>query len=90
MKTIWKYCLEIVDAQVITVPQYYEVLYAGLDPSGAPCIWIEVNTEEPEVPVQIFIVGTGNPMPEVACIYVGSLVRGYLVWHVYTGFPEYK
>jgi hypothetical protein len=83
MKTIWKYEIAITDRQTLKVPCGGKAIHVGMDPSGAECIWFEVETENNEYYTTIFVVCTGNPIPQEATQHVGSLVRGWMVWHVY-------
>ena len=85
METIYKYRLAITDKQRLNLPLGFKVLYVGLDPAGAPCVWIEVDTDqETKRGKNFYVVGTGNPIPDGANQYVGSFVQAPLfVWHVY-------
>lgn len=85
MKTIYKYPIEIIDSQVIEMPINAEVIHAGLDPQGAPCVWATVRPDNKSEPVAVFVVGTGNPIPERARQHVGSFNQGPFVWHVFIG-----
>lgn len=92
--TIWKFPIKIIDRQTV-VPRdakIERVIHAGLDPSGQPCVWCEVDTywfdasESPGGGVDLFIVGTGNPMGHVArsgASHVASFTQGPFVWHLY-------
>lgn len=81
MRTVYKYIIKITDEQVISLP-LVQLLHVGLDPSGFPCVWAEVETEMPSSDVTIFVVGTGHPVPDGAW-HVGSFVQGGFVWHIY-------
>jgi len=85
MKTIYKYPIQITDEQEIQMPCDANVIHAGLDPQGTPCLWVEVDTAAPTEPVSVLVVGTGNPMPYVAHTHLGSFVQGPFVWHVFLG-----
>lgn len=86
MRTIYKYPLEITDEQVIKISLFKyiceSIVRVDLDPLGQPCIWCEVETTSKPLPVIIFIVGTGNPIPDEAK-HIGSFIQGPFVWHVY-------
>lgn len=86
MRTIYKYPIEITDLQKIEMP-IGEVLHAGLDPSGTPCIWAAVDTECDRISQEILIYGTGNTMPVYPSgrRHVGTFVQGQFVWHVFAG-----
>jgi hypothetical protein len=84
MKTIYKYPIEITDEQEIKPPQFAKPLHVGLDPQGQPCIWLEVDTENDPKTMRIYVIGTGNPLPEYTAFHAGSFVQSPFVWHVYT------
>ena len=87
MNTIHKYPLEITDRQTITIPNGYQIAHIGLDPQGDPCIWAAVNTDRSRIPIEVFIVGTGNPIPKnIENRHIGSFVQAPFVWHVFLGF----
>lgn len=83
MKTIHKHKLEITDVQTISGRIGDLVLFAGIDPLGAPCIWVETDLESPPGEYDVYVVGTGRPLPVDAEDYVGSFVQPPFVWHVY-------
>jgi len=83
MKTIYKYPIRITDEQELEIPIGYPI-HVGIDPQGVPCIWYHVDTKSPTSKVKIYIVGTGNPIPENAHFHMGSFVQSPFVWHVYT------
>lgn len=86
MKTIYKYHIEITDRQTILLPEHSQVIHAGLDPQGKPCLWAIVNTHLGTLcPLTVFVVGTGNPMPAaVSSIrHIGSFIDGPFVWHIF-------
>lgn len=83
MKTIWKYPLMITDIQKIKVPMGAVPLCVGTDPSNGPCIWCEVDDQSPAIPLEVYVVGTGNPLPEDVSRYIGSIRKDPFIWHVY-------
>lgn len=87
MRTIWKFPITIVDEQIITIPEGSTIIHTGLDPQGNPCIWAEVDSIAKLKRMIVYIVGTGNPLPEVDYliepVHVGSFVQGPFVWHIY-------
>jgi hypothetical protein len=84
MNTIWKYPLRIADFQEVRVKLNGIPIHAGLDPSGSPCVWCEVEEDNTDTePLHIYIIGTGNPLPSRAREHLGSFVQGPFVWHVY-------
>jgi len=85
MKTIYKYPIAIIEEQEITMPQGAEVIHAGLDPQGNPCVWALVDTRNEPEPVSIVVYGTGNPVSYYPNEHVGSFNHGPFVWHVFLG-----
>ncbi len=91
MKTIWKFPFKFVDEQSILVPDTAEIKSVGFDPVGNLCVWCEVFdsviadiANQPKKPLRIFVVGTGNPIPEGARTYIDRINHGAFVWHIYT------
>lgn len=83
MKTVYKYVVETGRYEVnLQVPGYRKPLHVGLDPAGVPSLWMEVDTNSVPVPFTIYIVGTGQEVPQ-GKQYIGSFVEGPYVWHVY-------
>lgn len=83
MQTIYKFRLEITDQQTLLVPGGYKFLSAGMQDLHL-CVWVVVDPSVKEEAVEVLIVGTGHPMPNVMCEFVGTVQdhRG-LVWHVF-------
>lgn len=94
-RTIWKYEIEITDRQVLKMPTKARLLPFVAQQPGQPsnmlCLWAEVDLRNSEAypmeKVPIYVVGTGNPMPEEVGNdgYLGSVQSGVFVWHVYRG-----
>ena len=83
MRTIWKFPLVITDKQKITVPIGSNFVHCGLDPNGEPSIWYRVDPRLEAIEKDVYIVGTGNPLPDEALHHQGSFVHGPFMWHVY-------
>ncbi len=49
------------------------------------------ETLEPTEEVDFWVVGTGNPMPEMKCdaMHVDTVFQDFMVWHVFSG-PCYE
>lgn len=97
MRTIWKFPLEITDFQQIEVPENSSMLSVAFQDrhptyplAGGKqlCLWVQVDTDRPMRKRGIYVVGTGNPMPDVIAQFIGTALdpRGF-VWHVYAGLP---
>lgn len=83
MKTVWKFPLKIRDDQSVRMPLCAEIIHAGLDPQGSPCVWALVEDTKPEIERTIHISGTGYPAPDGDNRHVGSFNHGPYVWHVW-------
>lgn len=89
MNTIYKFPFEITDMQEIEMPMAAQIIHVGLDPSGAPCLWAEVDPyEAPTILRTIAVIGTGNPLDfggrdHTSARHLGSFVQGHFVWHIY-------
>jgi hypothetical protein len=86
MRTIFKYPISITDTQTIEVRKESgttcEIIHVGLDPSGTPCVWIELTPGDRTEKLAIHIIGTGNPVRGTKA-YICSFVQSPFVWHVY-------
>lgn len=89
--TIWKYPLEIVDRQLVAMPIEATILSVD-NQHGTVCLWamVDPTTSLPQLPLPltnrvIEIFGTGHPMPEGQREFIGTVIMGALVWHVFEG-----
>lgn len=87
MKTIWKFPIETVDAQVVSMPEGARILSVASQ-NEQPCIWVMVETENKPVERKFSTYGTGHPIRDDFPVYVGTymLSDGALVLHVYETF----
>jgi hypothetical protein len=85
MITIYKYPIKIEDEQTIIMPYGAELMHAGLDPSGVPCLWARVDTTNPLHPITILIRGTGHEIAEKDkyASHFASFNQGPFMWHVF-------
>lgn len=83
VKTVWKYPLELAEHSVIAMPEGAVPRYVALQ-GNMPFIWMEVEPSRKAVARHVFIVGTGQYIPQ-GKTYVGSVqTTGVVyVWHVY-------
>lgn len=79
---IYKYPFVITTLQALEVPELFKPLHAGLDSSGTPCIWAEVDADGPMKEIAVHVVGTGGYAP-FGAQYISTLVQGRFVWHIY-------
>lgn len=86
MRTIWKYQIHVHDTVVVEMPRGAKILphVEALAPSVI-LFWAEVNGVEgaPTEDRVLYVVGTGNPMPERANKHIGTCVADPFVWHLY-------
>ena len=80
-KKIWKTELtEPMDRQIITVPAVSTPLCVQVQ-NGVPCIWWEVDPDQPQSDAEIFTVGTGHEEGPLAT-YIGTVQMAH-TWHYY-------
>lgn len=82
MTTIWKYPLASKWVENVAVRMIRPV-HVGLDPTGRPSVWIEVDPEGEATNCTVSIVATGEPIPEDAGEFAGTFVERDFVWHVF-------
>jgi len=83
MKTIWKYPLDITDAQVLDIPMYSEPLSVGSQ-DGKLVLWVLVDPDNDLRPCTIWIRGTGHDaMGLNRRHFVGTAQMDGFVWHVF-------
>jgi hypothetical protein len=71
----------------IDLPVGHVVRHVGLDPDGAVCVWIELDTEKPVLTYVAMVTGTGHEVPRAGrytiTSFAGTVVQGHIVWHVW-------
>ena len=86
MKTIWKFELETINEQKITIPTGAELLSVQTQ-YGAPCLWALVDTESINESRYFEILGTGHMMDNIKYNrkYIGTyqLHQGSFVGHLF-------
>jgi len=81
--TIYKYPLAQKDRQIIDMPSGAECLSVHLQ-NGDVCLWALVNKAQASTDrVVIRIVGTGNPFDRNGLTFIGTVIQGPFVWHVF-------
>ena len=74
MITIWKYPLQLVDHQELTMPRRYKLLTVQMQ-GLTPCLWALVDTDQPgafDIPIDIR--GTGHNAHDVLGMdYIGTI-----------------
>lgn len=82
MRTIYKYRLANRNYQAIDAPAGFTPLSVQIQDSQFT-VWGACESERPYRPLSIYIVGTGQPMPEEHIIYIDTIQAGPYVWHVF-------
>jgi len=82
-KTVYKYPLKIAESQEVLMPEGAEILCIGYDPNGSLSLWALVECDKPQVPVPIFMCGTGTRV-EAGAKYLETLKDGSFMWHFFT------
>jgi len=86
MKTIWKFPLEIVDAQYVKAPMGARFFKAEIQ-NDRLCLWGFVDPDQTTFDHAIYIFGTGRPIPDRMGIetlrHIGTVFDGPFVWHVF-------
>lgn len=97
MRVIYKYRLILHDeehfngAQTILMPSGAKILSVGKDPQDKYCIWALCDDSLPMAERTIFVVGTGNPLPQDGdLVFVGTLCIHPFVWHIFDGGEDYR
>ena len=86
MKTIWKFPLEIVDRQPVSIPVGAQLLDVQMQ-GDQPCLWALVDTESPRITLVVRIYGTGHEIRDDPGLYLGTFQERTLVFHVFTSMP---
>ena len=87
MKSIYKYEL-INEVNKFAVPGMCHVLHVGLDPRNVPCMWVAVDTNEPDVNIEVVMIGTGWSLDFMEAdsrdwYFAGTLKEGIYMWHIF-------
>lgn len=90
-RTIWKYDIrprERDQAKRLKLPPGAQVVHAGLDPQGIPCIWVRLDPDHGPKWTRTFkVVYTGEPFEE-GWKHVRTYMSSGLVFHVLEWLPE--
>ncbi|MCU1356415.1 MAG: hypothetical protein JWM89_1833 [Acidimicrobiales bacterium] len=82
MRAVWKFELrppaDATGLQVVDMPERAELLTAGLDGLGVPCVWALVDPDGPVSGRRLCVLMTGQAVPGLQAsglTYVGSFVK---------------
>lgn len=84
MRTIYKYPFTIgPQEQIVELPSNAIFRHVGLDPTGQPSLWYEVDTLMPKKEHVLAVYGTGHEIHPSLETYLGSFNQDCFVWHIY-------
>ena len=82
MRAIWKYILDITDAQCLDMPSGAKILCVQMQ-GKTLCLWAVVDPAQPKVRHTFRVYGTGHPLDDNHGVYLGTVQVGMLVFHVF-------
>ena len=84
MKKIYKYTLDIVDKQVIEIPQGFYILSLKVQ-NGKICLWVIVDPDNESEKIHFAMVGTGVDLWCYSWYFIDTVLlnSGDLVFHVF-------
>lgn len=88
MRTIYKFPIAVASMTKVDAPASAQIRLVALDPTtGAPAIWIEMDTSARYVMRRFIVHGTGQPIGGnggfPSPIHVGSVIDRTFVWHIF-------
>jgi len=83
-KTIWKFPLNVMPSQWITVPSDSKALSIDVQ-SGVPCLWMLLDPNAPTTARKIHCFGTGQDVDAAHDQFIGTVLVGPYVWHYFWG-----
>jgi len=84
LKTIWKYEIKIQDKFSLDLPINHKIL--SFQEHGGRCyIWVLNFSIDIDCTVKtnFRIVGTGQDIDFPTCTYIGTVINGFFVWHLF-------
>jgi hypothetical protein len=82
MLTIWKFPLVLTDHQDVEMPISARFLHVALQ-EATLCLWAEVDPNATKELRTIRVIGTGHPLEDTPRKFIGTVVMGPFMWHVY-------
>ena len=88
MKTVWKFPIEPNSAQgdvyrmTVNAPEDAKPICV-MNQGGEICVWMEVTPDAPKKKLTLFSIGTGFGAIHPEARYIGSVMQGHYVWHIY-------
>lgn len=88
MRTIHKYPFSIKDKFTVAIPKFSRVIHVEVQGEQGPCMWAEVDTEQPLVDYPFRVYSAGHEIPErdmrLSLIqHVATFQQHPFVWHLY-------
>ena len=86
-QVIWKQQIQITRQQEITLPVVSKFLSVQFQGENLT-VWYQCNPDSQAVTKKLYVLGTGEDIPENITIrHLGTVLEagGALVWHVYEG-----
>lgn len=81
-RQIWKFPLVLATGQTVSIPSGANIVHVH-EQGGVPCVWAEVYPTAPQNGVIFNVVGTGQDLPPLVGVHIGTCHIGPFVWHVY-------
>lgn len=86
---VLRYPLDITDHQQVVIREPAQIISVAQSrdhPNSHIDLWAVGGDNYRDKQVDIYIVGTGHPMPEAQVIFLGTVVTpNELVWHIWEG-----
>lgn len=83
MATIYKYPIPLATEPVeMKINGFCEVVHAGIDGNGVPCLWALVVPGKQEEAWTFLVVATGQEFDLHKWSHVTTFMQGGLVWHL--------
>lgn len=80
---IWKFVVtDALGVAGVIMPQVAKLLHVAMQ-NGKLCVWALVWPQLPKVTRRLVIYGTGDAIERGERAYVGTVMDGQFVWHVF-------
>lgn len=81
---IFKYPVVVTDHQVVRMPEGAKILCVQMQ-GASPCVWAMVDEQQASENRDVYIFGTGHPLPDIPLTYIGTfqIHGGALVFHAF-------
>lgn len=82
LRQIWKFPLEVTDVQTISMPMGAKIMHVDVQHDQV-CLWAGVYPDNSKMDRTFHLYGTGHAIPDDVQDYLGSVVIGPFVWHLF-------